>query len=657
LGRADWYKQHFLPSIAEFAAADRDEAVLEMLERLAELCREDATFEEHLRGCAFLSSGRQELRLVSELYDPAQSELAGLVDAEKEYPGPAFRREDVLGVLRRLGLRRSLDKDAVLRAADKISKCEEPTRKPSGIKLFSYLDSHVSLVDSFLSDEDALDSLRMIDWVPVEDAPPLSWLPVSTRNRVLGVAAPVVVRPVQDASLVSFSHALCSLTVKSEQLRRLLQWDIPPPSRLVAAQLMKMADVVNKLSPETNVTYNDVLTQYRMILAHLDVARQFQSTHDLLPGWTEAKTPEGKTYYVNPALKSTQWERPEAPGSNVDFASVIAVLNDLEQPLVLICKNSAGVKHPIFVPPRFVAFNPVFESPPFLNRFPSDLLSFTDVFKALNVKQGFVVDDLLKSLSVAAVEYGASPIPTENRPAVVRTIMSMFPEVSALLEGAEVMRSCQLPDEQKESDAAIKQKIAALELKFDLAPPNRVFVLDETGHLIPANALNVDDAPWLSSSLRQSGSARFVHGDVVSNVAIALGCISLRTALIGGSVALKSLPCNGSSQTEDILSNRSAGDNGVLIELMEAADILGARSMHIMLDCRPHPNIRLLDPRCASCQGPALVLFLPNTILTVEHICRMLGRNDGDQPLFALSSTDLISRYHSTSLFFAYFLF
>jgi hypothetical protein len=231
-----------------------------MLERLAELCREDATFEEHLRGCAFLSSGRQELRLVSELYDPAQSELAGLVDAEKEYPGPAFRREDVLGVLRRLGLRRSLDKDAVLRAADKISKCEEPTRKPSGIKLFSYLDSHVSLVDSFLSDEDALDSLRMIDWVPVEDAPPLSWLPVSSRNRVLGVAAPVVVRPVQDASLVSFSHALCSLTVKSEQLRRLLQWDIPPPSRLVAAQLMKMADVVNKLSPETNVTYNDVLS-------------------------------------------------------------------------------------------------------------------------------------------------------------------------------------------------------------------------------------------------------------------------------------------------------------------------------------------------------------------------------------------------------------
>jgi hypothetical protein len=176
----------------------------------------------------------------------------------------------------------------------------------------------------------------------------------------------------------------------------------------------------------------------------------------------------------------------------------------------------------------------VFKSPPFLNRFPSDLLSFTDVFKALNVKQGFVVDDLLKSLSAAAAEYGASPIPAENRPAVVRTIMSMFPEVSALLEGAEVMRSCQLPDEQKESDAAIKQKIAALELKFDLAPPNRVFVLDETGHLIPAHALNVDVAPWLSSSLRQSGSARFVHADVVSNVAIALGCISLRTALIKG---------------------------------------------------------------------------------------------------------------------------
>jgi hypothetical protein len=181
-----------------------------------------------------------------------------------------------------------------------------------------------------------------------------------------------------------------------------------------------------------------------------------------------------------------------------------------------------------------------------------------------------------------------------------------------------------------------------------------VFVLDESGHLIPANALNVDDAPWLSTSLRQSGSARFVHADIVPNVAIALGCISLRTALIGGSVALKSLPCNGYSQTEDILSNRSAGDNGVLLELMEAADILGARSMHVMLDCRPHPNIRLLDPRCASCQGPALVLFFPNTILTVEHICRMLGRSDGDQPLFALSSSDLISRYFIQCLWFTW---
>jgi hypothetical protein len=425
-------------------------------------------------------------------------------------------------------------------------------------------------------------------------------------------------------------------------MRRFLQWDIPPPSRLVAAQLMKMADVVNKLSPEANVVYSDVLGQYRFILSHLDAARQ-KSSSSLLPDWTEAKTPEGKTYYVNPVLAKTQWERPAAEGSS-EFSSVVAVLNDLEQPLVLICKNHGGIKYPLFVAPRFVAFNPIFESPPFLNRFPSDLASFADVFKALNVKQGFIIDDLLKSLSVAAAEFGSNPIPAENRPSVVRTIMSMFPEVSALLEGADVMKSCQSPDEHQESNLALKQKIASLELKFDLAPPNRVFVLDESGHLIPANALNVDDAPWLSTSLRQSGSARFVHGDVVPNVAIALGCISLRTALIGGSVALKSLPCNGQSQTEDILSNRSAGDNGVLLELMEAADVIGARSMHIMLDCRPHPNVRLLDPRCASCQGPALVLFFPNTILTVEHICRMLGRNEGDQPLFALSSSDLISR-------------
>jgi sacsin len=641
--RAAWYRQHFLPSLSGFVAADRDEAVLEMLERLAELCREDATYEEHLRGCAFLSSGSQELKLVTDLYDPAQSELAGLVDAEKEYPGAAFRREDVLGVLRRLGLRRSLDKDAVLRAAETISKSEGPSRKPSGAKLFAYLDSQLPLVSALLSDQDVCDCLRMIDWIPVDDAPPLSWLPVSTRNKALGVAAPVVVRPVQDACLVSFSHALCSVTARSESLRRLLQWDIPPPSRLVAAQLMKLADVVNKLPSEANVTYSDVLGQYRFILAHLDQARQ-QSTNSLLPGWQEAKSPEGKTYYVNPAQAKTQWERPTAQGCG-EFTSVIAVLNDLEQPLVLISKTHAGIKHPLFVPPRFVAFNPVFESPPFLNRFPSDLEAYSEVFKALNVKQGFIIEDLLKSLSVAAAEYGSSPIPAETRPSVVRTILSLFPEVSALLEGADVMKSIQPPEEQQESHLALKQKIASLELKFDLAPPSRVFVLDESGHLIPANALNVDDAPWLSASLRQSASARFVHGDVVPNVAIALGCTSLRTALIGGSVALKSLPCNGHSQTEDILANRSAGDNGMLLELMEAADVLGARSMHVMLDCRPHPNIRLLDPRCSGCQGPALVLFFPNTVLTVEHICRMLGRNEGDQPLFALSSSDLISRY------------
>jgi hypothetical protein len=179
------------------------------------------------------------------------------------------------------------------------------------------------------------------------------------------------VRPVQDASLVSFSHALCSLTVKSEQLRQLLQWDVPPPSRLVTAQLMKMADVVNKLSPETNVTYSDVLTQYRLILAHLfDAARRCQSTHDLLPGWTEAKTPEGKTYYVNTALKLTQWERPEAPGSNVDFASVIAVLNDLEQPLALICKNSGGTKHPVFCTASVCRVQPSVQVTAFSESFP-----------------------------------------------------------------------------------------------------------------------------------------------------------------------------------------------------------------------------------------------------------------------------------------------
>jgi hypothetical protein len=103
----------------------------------------------------------------------------------------------------------------------------------------------------------------------------------------------------------------------------------------------------------------------------------------------------------------------------------------------------------------------------------------------MNIWYQGVRDDMRRSLSAAAAEFGTNPIPSENRPAAVRAIMSMFPEVSALLEGADVMRACQLPDEQSDADAALKQNIASLELKFDLAPPNRVFILDESGPPYP----------------------------------------------------------------------------------------------------------------------------------------------------------------------------
>lgn len=33
-------------------------------------------------------------------------------------------------------------------------------------------------------------------------------------------------------------------------------------------------------------------------------------TGTLPPGWREARTPEGQVYYINDALRRTQWERP-----------------------------------------------------------------------------------------------------------------------------------------------------------------------------------------------------------------------------------------------------------------------------------------------------------------------------------------------------------
>ena len=133
------------------------------------------------------------------------------------------------------------------------------------------------------------------------------------------------------------------------------------------------------------------------------------------------------------------------------------------------------------------------------------------------------------------------------------------------------------------------------------------------------HCLVYDDAPWLSSTLKD---VQFLHKDIDNDVAEALGLRSVRKLLISGELHMRDLACPSPEWVRQQL--RYSPDRRQLpAHIVDFADSLGARHVHILFDFRTHHAQSVLQPNLACLQGPAVVLHVEGLKMSAELLCRL----------------------------------
>ena len=158
----------------------------------------------------------------------------------------------------------------------------------------------------------------------------------------------------------------------------------------------------------------------------------------------------------------------------------------------------------------------------------------------------------------------------------------------------------------------------------------------------PAAELTYDDAPWMSATLRGGGGPRFVHEEVGAVLAERLGARSLRYMLLLEEKITDTLPCPAAAQVARALGEAGGGEGGgeahLLLDLLEVADVLGAKAAHFCIDRRRHRAQSLLSPALAPLQAEALCLWLPGVAVTREQLV-LLQQPPSDRSLSVAGRT------------------
>ena len=159
----------------------------------------------------------------------------------------------------------------------------------------------------------------------------------------------------------------------------------------------------------------------------------------------------------------------------------------------------------------------------------------------------------------------------------------------------------------------------AAQYKMANADKSALWLPDANGEMVHVQSLVYDDAPWLSSTL---SDVQFLHKDIDNEVAEALGLRSVRKLLISGELHMRDLACPSPEWLRQQL--RHTPDVRELpSHLVDCADTLGARHVHILFDFRTHHAQSVLQPNLASLQGPAIVVYLEGLKMTAEELCRL----------------------------------
>jgi sacsin len=209
-------------------------------------------------------------------------------------------------------------------------------------------------------------------------------------------------------------------------------------------------------------------------------------------------------------------------------------------------------------------------------------------------------------------------------------------------------------------------KLSAEE-KGQLHQGQTIYAPGEDGVLYAACDLVYDDAPWLRASLQGRGRLNYVHADIATSTAAAIGVRSLREVLLSQQASTQSIPCPSSASLRRLLwaasvpndtsparidgphtSSEVAGkarmDRAWLCDVLEVAEELAMAdgpettvSARVIVDASVYGTQRLLQPALAEAQGPAVCVALDGLALSGENLMRFLALRSDDRVRGAVS--------------------
>lgn len=448
------------------------------------------------------------------------------------------------------------------------------------LRAFSNEKSHKINFDS-PENVQFFDELLSIEWIPVYVDPPDEFLPWKLGDRNILTAARYS-RPPSDRWLCSYSYGISIIEVRNETLLKVLKWDLPVPSQVVATQLRAMAAAhqseCEKL--KQSQTEEKKESQVDEDTANVDEIRLNQKMTSVIPKiytilYRSVRNPEITT--IQRILHGTPW---------VWIGNRFV----LTEQVALDCPSGAH---------------------PYLYALPTDLAPFSNLLQFLGVRNKFSDNDYVSTLKRMKHDFGDRPIP----PRLVSLAIYLTQQLSDRVIRVGDWDIC-VPDENCVMTSAV-------DLVFNDAP------------WMGCSTSSTKETPIL-----------LVHPKISNEVAEKVGARSLRNSLVQDNImefdALDRAEAFG--QVEDltrrlrnILELYPEG-SGILSELIQNADDALATEVSVLFSTRRHGTSSLLNESMKPWQQTPSLYFFNNAMFSDQDF-RNLSRIGQGSKLDRLATT------------------
>jgi sacsin len=556
------------------------QSILQMLLEFQQLLQNDSSFFQVLRVAKFIPTSADTLVSAAELFDPAEQEMINLLD-ERYFPCGSFRSEEVLVILRSLGLKTIIDWDGIIASARSVALVEDtniPGKQQKGKYLLRYLDKNIdrligeekkpknsgfslfSSITSLFVDKgpelspEALQryivELRKIAWLPVMTTPIYPFMPWVEHSTPC--APPNDCVSVSDGWLCSAMRRLVQESINAENLRKILGLGGTVSDEVYVQQVTALSKAYDALA----------LTHKQSTLVGTTSSSDLIEFRQILNG-----------------LMSQLYRK-------LDSSPQVDIIRTRLQDVAWIWMG----QH--FVSATKVAIHSSVNATPYLYPLPEELKGYQRLLSIFSIKHHFSFRDFISALGEMAIECGVSTtaIGEPLSDSLLDVAISLVNLISA--ENAITLQS------------------------------QTIFIPDSTGRLAESVQLMNDDVPWLVGPefIGIRASCRFIHSSISSKVAEKLGVKSLRTSLVATNVeqtlfgGLQANNFESFGQAESLTNRLKTildlypDGSPILNELIQNADDAGATVVRFLVDENSYGKESLMDSRMEQLQGPSLII-------------------------------------------------